>query len=457
MHKPEFLLINPLIHDFAAFDLWAKPLGFLFLYSFLEKKECGLQYIDCTRVTDKEAEQYNLSLPETRTYGTGKFYSAKIQKPDIYKNIPRNYRRYGKTPEIVRDLLRSCRTPDSIFVTSSMTYWYRGVQETIRLCMEEFPGIPVILGGTYATLCNEHAKAHSGASTVIAGNWENGLLPLLKNDFGISFTEEETQFKNLPAPANGLYPDSGTAVMRITRGCPFTCAYCASGILSPVLEARGTDTVVREIEQNIQSGPTDIALYDDALLVNAPGILIPVLEQVIKRKLKVRFHTPNGLHVRFMDDTIARLFRAAGFLTVRLSFESVRGRAKKASGGKAEPADLEHAVVSLCRAGYTPREIEVYMLIGLPGQEESCVRETAEFINSLGCIIKPAQYSPVPGTPLFTEQAARDPRIAEEPLLQNSTIAPGWDFDTARYDRIKQYIREFNRNARARIHCKMKN
>lgn len=447
-HRPEFLLITPLIHDFAAFDLWAKPLGFMFLYSFLQGKQCGLQYIDCTRVTDEESQQYDLEIPKPRKYGTGKFYSEKIPKPDIYSNIPRHYRRYGKPPETVRDIFRSCRNPDCILVTSSMSYWYRGVQETIGICREEFPKTPVVLGGTYATLCTEHAETYSGADTVIPGNWESSLLPLLETDFGIPFTEKETQFQNLPSPANGLYAYSKNAVMRITRGCPFRCEYCASGILSPVFEVRGTDTVVREIEQNIRSGITDIALYDDALLVNAPEILIPVLELVIKKNIRVRFHTPNGLHARFMNDTIAGLFRATGFSTVRLSFESVRGRAKKASDGKAEPADLEHAVNSLCRAGYNPREIEIYMLIGLPGQEESCVRETAEFINSLGCIIRPAQYSPVPGTPLFKEQAARNPRIAEEPLFQNSTVAPGWNFDTERYDMIKQYIREFNRDAR---------
>ena len=444
MKKPRFLLINPWIHDFAAFDLWIRPLGFLYLYSFLRKAECPLSYIDLLQVTEKEAEQHGIDLPRSRPSGRGKFYSEHIDKPDVYARIPRHYRRFGKPLHLFENLLESASPADAILVTSSMTYWYGGVQETIRMCRKMLPGIPVILGGTYATLCTAHAQACSGADYVIAGPWETCLLPLLQDTFGIMFTNNDPDFSSLSPPANDLYPGSPFSVMRFTRGCPFACEYCASGILSPLFETRSPQSILSEIEWNAGLGRTDIVLYDDALLVNADRTLAPVLEQVITNRYGLRFHTPNGLHARFMDNTIARLFRLAHFSTVRLSFESVEGRVREASDGKAEPADLEQAVSALNRAGYGHGEIEVYMLMGVPGQTDRSVFDTAEFIHSLGCIIRPAQYSPVPRTVMFESGISPESRIAQEPLLQNSTIAPGWDFDTARYDRIKQLVKKMN-------------
>lgn len=47
---------------------------------------------------------------------------------------------------------------DAFLVTSYMSYWYNGLQETIRVLNDAVPGVPVIIGGIYATLNPEHAK-----------------------------------------------------------------------------------------------------------------------------------------------------------------------------------------------------------------------------------------------------------------------------------------------------------
>ncbi len=47
-------------------------------------------------------------------------------------------------------MARFCR-PDLILITSSMTYWYTGLSETIQFLRQNLPGVPIYLGGTYAT------------------------------------------------------------------------------------------------------------------------------------------------------------------------------------------------------------------------------------------------------------------------------------------------------------------
>ena len=78
----------------------------------------------------------------------------------------------------LREDLSGIETPDIILVTSAMTYWYTGVQETIGMVREIFPKTPVVLGGVYATLCPDHARQHCGADEVLTGPAESVLLDL---------------------------------------------------------------------------------------------------------------------------------------------------------------------------------------------------------------------------------------------------------------------------------------
>ena len=43
---PHILLVNPWIHDFAAYDFWAKPMGLLTLAALLRSHDFYVSYID---------------------------------------------------------------------------------------------------------------------------------------------------------------------------------------------------------------------------------------------------------------------------------------------------------------------------------------------------------------------------------------------------------------------------
>ena len=45
--KISALLINPWITDFAAYNLWAEPLGLLYVASILHVAGADVSYIDC--------------------------------------------------------------------------------------------------------------------------------------------------------------------------------------------------------------------------------------------------------------------------------------------------------------------------------------------------------------------------------------------------------------------------
>ncbi len=450
------LLINPWIYDFAAYDLWMKPVGLLYIASLLEKLGHHVSLINCLdRYHPLLRRDFKNRLPPTRKYDCGKFFFQEVEKPDCLRRIPRKFKRFGITPQILEEeLSRLNPSPEVVGITSGMTYWYLGVFEVIKTVKRKFPEVPVILGGIYATLCYEHAKFFSGADYVIQGRGEREILRILNEISGIktNCSSEPSRFYEDGEifPAYHLLPSVRSVAILTSRGCPFSCNYCASSLLEPLFTQRDPLKVVKEINYYIQKFKIqDIAFYDDALLVNAKEHIIPLLEEIIKSQPGVRLHTPNGLHARYIDENIALLLRRANFKTLRISFESTNPKIQKSSSGKVSNEDLIEACYNLKKAGFKPREIEVYVMVGFPDQEVEEVLETIRFVHHLQIKIKLAEFSPIPGTPLFSRIAKHFKLLQEEPLLHNNLAFPLWHskIDYYRLEEIKREV--------ANINCKL--
>lgn len=417
------LLVAPYIHDFAAFDLWLKPLGLLYVAAAAERAGYEVRAINCLDRLHPDLQASLSARPSARGDGAGKLPSEIIAKPDRLARVPRKYRRYGIPPEILCKTLAEGPRPDAIGVGSMMTYWYGGVGETIAILREFWPDVPVILGGVYATLCPDHARRHAGADIVVEGPGEEKFVEILQSEIGSS-NGGSAGSKPL-RPAYHLLYRLDSVSMLTSFGCPFACAYCASRLIRPGFRQRPTHEVTEEITHYAQAMKIgNIAFYDDALLINADRHIKPILRNVIERELNAQFHTPNGLHANMIDKDIAALMRGSGFATVRLSVESIRETRLKDSCMKVTMKGFETAVSHLAEAGYAPGEIEAYVMMGAPGQQAEEVERTMRFVHAAGAVIKLADFSPIPGTPYFDaalEAFGLDP---SEPLMQNSSALP---------------------------------
>jgi radical SAM superfamily enzyme YgiQ (UPF0313 family) len=423
----DLLLINPWVYDFAAYDLWAKPLGLLSLASLLKKNGWKIEYIDCLDVHHPVLKTRGIKEPRRRSDHRGHFYQAEVERPSPLRGIPRRFHRFGLPPDAFREVLQSLPKPRAVLVTSGMTYWYRGVHETIDIVKGAFPAVPVVVGGIYATLCAEHAEEHAGADLVIKGWGEIQVLELLEGITGItpSYLPQLDDLDTLPAPAFDLYPLLDYSCVLTSRGCPFHCPYCASFLLNPRFIKRSPTRVIEEIRRcAVEYGVEDIALYDDALLVDGQ-FAIALLKGIGERGIKARLHAPNGLHCRGITEEVAHLMRQVGFSTIRLGLETASSERQVATGGKVSNEEFHAAVQHLHRAGYPPEEIGTYILAGLPGQERTEVEETIRFVQECGARPYLAEYSPIPGTPQWEEAVRASPfDLSGEPLFHNNTILP---------------------------------
>lgn len=426
--RKSILLVNPWIHDFAAHDHWAKPMGLLYIASCLRIMNYDINVLDC--LISMHGLTDGAGIPPFRRKGDGRgsYPKEEIPRPAALRGIPRKFSRYGLPPRLVEMRLKKMQRPDLVLVTSFMTYWYPGVSETIRLIRSLWKSVPVVLGGIYATLCTGHAVTHSGADLVIPGEGIANLSGLLRDVLGDppEPARRSEGLDHLPYPAYDLLPFLDQVPILTSRGCPFRCTYCASHQIEPRYQRRDPASVADEITYwHEHRGMIDFSFYDDALLTYPQQMILPLLREVIHRNLKCRFHCPNGLHLRNMDEELAHLLFQAGFKTLRFGFETADSDRQRETGGKTRSSDLIEAMRCLRKAGYRSGEVGIYLLCGLPGQGVAEIAEGIDFVRACGARPILAEYSPIPGTALWEQAVTASPYpIAEEPLFHNNTLLP---------------------------------
>jgi radical SAM superfamily enzyme YgiQ (UPF0313 family) len=361
-----------------------------------------------------------------KEHAHGRFFRRPLPKPEALARIPRAFSRYGVHPEFIEKDLLATNAPRAILVTGLMTYWYPGMRETILLLKKIFPETPVLLGGVYASLLPDHARRRSGADEVVVGPGENALDAALQRLTGTNPTQSSDSTALEFSPALDLLRVVRFLPLLTSRGCPFKCAYCASRSISPFFVKRDAAEVVEEIENAVKRfNIKDIALYDDAFLVDSSTHALPILESAAERFPGLRWHSPNGLHAAAIDQKVAQAMKKAGFETIRIGLESSVDEFHRQTGGKTDINSFISAVRHLKEAGFSREQIGAYLLVGLPGQSTGQIEDDVDLVLQTGALPKLAEYSPIPETSMWKDaiQSSRYP-IDQEPLFHNCTLLP---------------------------------
>jgi len=421
---PHILLINPWIHDFAAYDFWAKPIGLLSLASMLRCHGFNISYIDCL---DRFHPQATPTDPYAR-FGRGPYLKTRIPKHPGLADIPRYFSRYGIRKAWLKEDLLTIEPPDLVLMTSMMTYWYPGVQETIAVVREVFPEVTIVLGGIYATLCREHARSHSGADRIETGAGEEYILERVGEHTGhlVSLKCNPSDLDAYPYPAFDLQRKISYVPLLTSKGCPFTCKYCASHFLNPKRMKRSPESVIDEIKYWYEKYKVeDFIFYDDALLVDAEEHAVPIFEGIINSGLNIRFHTPNAVHIRGISRETAQLMFRTGFKTLRLGLETASFDTRAELDAKVTAEEFKRAVICLKAAGFDQNMIGAYLLAGLPGQDMGSIENSINIVRQNNVTPVLAYYTPIPHTVLWPRAVASSRYDLEsDPVFTNNAILP---------------------------------
>ena len=424
----KILLVNPPVYDFAAYDFWLRPYGLLSVAGLLRGKAdfALFDYLDRSGPFVTERKQL-----QSDQWGKGRFYCEQIPRPACFKTITRYFRRFGLPRNMFKDFLRKEGPFDFVLIQTMMTYWYQGVQEVIEDIRRVWPKAKIVLGGNYVTLCSSHAEK-------------------LETDFLVTGRELEPLWEYLdikPHPNQpalwDVYKKLNTAVLKLTDGCPFNCTYCSVPKVYGKFKARPLEQSLAELEMLAKRGVENIAFYDDALLFETEKVLLPFLEEVLKRNIKVNFHSPNGLNARFISRQIAELMVRAGFKSFYLGFESGSVEWQRATGSKVFSDELERAVELLTSAGAKPADITAYQILGHPHIGIQQLEASMHFVNKLGIRGTLADFSPIPGTP--DGEYCRKWVDMDEPLMHNKTAFPIILLGFDETNRLKDIQRQLNK------------
>ncbi len=147
--KLKCILINPWAYDFAAMNLWSRPLGLLRVAEYMSQFDLDLGLIDCTDVFGAGTDSYR-----ERKYGTGKYPRQVVEKPAILRTIPRHFARYGMSLDDFREIFENNLPCELIMVTSVMSYWYPGVQKAIeKRSLNPCPLTPLLFWAVFMQPC----------------------------------------------------------------------------------------------------------------------------------------------------------------------------------------------------------------------------------------------------------------------------------------------------------------
>lgn len=406
---PKVIAINPAVFDLTAYGLWFRPIGLLYICTFLKKYGYNVHLIDCMYRWDPNMLRHqHIRKPPTDKYALGRIYHEPTIRPKLLEFSSLPYRRYGLPLEYIKKKIHNIGKPKAFLVTTTMTYHYPGAQEICKYLKENYPNVPIIFGGIYATLCPDHAREKIRADFFIQGKGELKCLKILDLITGQDrdYNSIDTRFDLLPCPDYSLYPHIDFTTILTSVGCIYNCSYCATSILQPCYIRRSPEAVIEEIlywkkKYNV----INHVFFDDALLLDSHNNIEPILDRFIwERKhkhMRICFHCPNSTHAKCITKKLAKKMWKAGFKLFRVSIETTDPEMQMRTGGKCTTKQATDAIENLRLGGFPSRLIGVYVLVGYPGQSMKQIVHTSLTVHSHGGTNIPLAYSPIHGTKDF--------------------------------------------------------
>jgi len=256
--------------------------------------------------------------------------------------------------------------PDVIYITSLFTYAWKPVHEAIRFYSSEYKKARVVVGGVYASLCQDHLKEAFGTRIEIC----RGVIPELDDLM----------------PAYWLIPQWKSSILFSSRGCIRKCPFCSVPQLEPKFEAK------KSIKHLIYPGHKRVILWDNNIL--ASPYWRNIFYELEESGLEVDFN--QGLDARLLTDETALILRRLRIPIVRLAYDS-----------KGIKKSLKRAINLLMGVGVSGRRIVVYCLYGYLDKPEDFLERIRD-LTAWGVVAYPMRYQPL------------------EPGNKDSYVSPNW-------------------------------
>lgn len=452
--KPRILLINPALTGSLSSGIFTikVPLGLAYLASYLEKKGHSPEILDCMAyyeyITKISEDKHRIGLPE--------------------KQIIEKIKEFN---------------PDIVGISCGYTVHEADSLRTAELVKKINKNILVVFGGAHSSANPGSVLRDKNVDIAVIGegeitfskiaeNWDNqkkikkinGIafrdnkkikkmnksLSVSQNphsDFKIKINAPSEYIQNLdelPFPARHLlpmerylkHPQNSIANMRsptteiiTSRGCPFNCIFCSiHTVWGRKWRARSSKNVVDELEELYNKyGIREFRFFDDNISWDKKR-MIGICDEIIKRRLDIRWDTPNGVAIATLNEEVLRKMKKAGYYKIIMGIESGSENTLKFMR---KPVSLEHArkIIKICN------KIGIWtwstFVIGFPNEDRKEIQKTIDFSKNSGLNFATFYIAqPYPGTDLF--EVYKKEGLLKKGINVNSTVT-NTQYDTCHF------------------------
>jgi len=379
----------------------------------------GLTYLSAIcKKNGHDAVVYEVDAVEKRKTMDMDF-AHEHQKLELYKKAV-NEKNNPIWGEIIATV--NSQNPDAIGITS-MTTKIASCLKTIEILKEQFPDIPLIIGGPHATFLPDQFFKADFIDYVMRGESERTILQFLsfiKGDLKINkvnnltyrdksgkiiHNKTEKLIENLdeiPFPDRDSllyrenYSSEDFGIIMATRGCPFNCTYCAH-MFGRRVRKRSVENVVEEIQLiRRKYGSMQFSFKDDTFTVDKKWVN-QLCEKLIDVNLDINWDCTT--RVDTIDEKLIKMMKKAGCNDVRIGVETgcqkILDETKK--GITFEQIRNTTKMLNKNQMMWTG-----YFMYGLPTETIEDIRSTYRFMDELNPNYAGlGLYNPFPKTELF--------------------------------------------------------
>lgn len=352
-----------------------------------------------------------------------------------YKSrLDANYVRHGFTDEQIKGKIINFH-PDIVGVSCMYTPYYKDALNIAGLVKKINPKIFVVFGGSHVTTFPDQVMKNANIDCAVIGEGEMSMLEvagsLLRNKSlvgvkGIIHREGDAVVKeaprnfiddldSIPFPARHLFDIDAinqdnkgnkflmrkpVAQMLTSRGCPMGCYYCSVKLVwGREWRKRSAKNAVDEIEfLKNKYGYQEFHFCDDNSSVSKSR-MHEICDEIIKRKLDIKWTTPTGIAYWTLDEELLRKMKKSGCYRLTFGIESGDPETLMIIGKK---QDLNKAQGIIKYANKLGMWTAATFIIGFPHETGKDVEKTLKVSRSLGLDL--AIYYllvPQPGTQVY--------------------------------------------------------